>query len=77
MSEWQRIETAPKDGTEVLALLVYEGGACCVVATFVSGYEHVRDGWQSARSGHEYREGEIQWWMPLSEFPIDTHSPSG
>ncbi len=66
--EVQKIETAPKDGTDILALLVYGDTAMWVVAHWSHGYG--RDCWMSSRSGHEYPERHVQMWAKLPEKPM-------
>jgi len=68
MTEWQPIETAPKDGTRILAY-----GVC--------GYEDVagiatvkwhRGSWvcdPNEATEYDYEECKITHWMPLPEPP--------
>ena len=60
---WQPIETAPKDGTEVL---VWDDG--CVVAAFFG-----RLGWQLTQTGAYAEDADLYGapthWRPLPEGP--------
>ena len=65
MSEWQPIETAPKDGTKIIVFDHYDG---VVIARWrmrwpESGYE-----WIEA-TGEEYENYRPTHWMPLPEPP--------
>ena len=57
MSDWQKIETAPKDGTEVLA--------CEGSWVFIVGCD--RYGWVDNAAGEERSPTH---WMPLPEPPV-------
>jgi hypothetical protein len=63
MSEWQPIETAPKDGKDILILA--DGGECFVV--------YWNEGrWQFASYGKlRMCVGIANYWMPLPEPPKD------
>jgi hypothetical protein len=63
MSEWQPIETAPKDGTEILA---WDGSVRTTAVWWVPGKQ-----WSLVSPG-EYAEDSEVWpthWMPLPEPP--------
>lgn len=61
MSEWQPIETAPKDGNEILLWVVDLGARPAF-------WEN--DVWCSPVDGHTmYGNGEVSHWMPLPEPP--------
>lgn len=82
MSEWQPIETAPKDGTKVL--IVNDEGAIDV-AGYIEQWNE-RDEWvRKAKDGDVYRtvrEDRGYWgtgtaycpthWMPLPAPPVST-----
>lgn len=55
--DWQPIETAPKDGTEILT---YRGAGLMAVAAFVDGYWCIADGCDITSVTH---------WMPLPDPP--------
>jgi hypothetical protein len=57
--EWQSIETAPRDGTDVL-LWLHDAGACC-------GYYHYDRWW--ADNGDAIVDPTH--WMPLPRPPSD------
>jgi len=73
MSEWQPIETAPKDGTYVM---VSNGGGVWVArykGVFVSGWVPPIP-WQSMMLNHDHipsakRKGPPTHWMPLPPNP--------
>lgn len=70
MAEWQPIETAPRDGTEVLVFVmaprqpIQEEPDRCLVAYFSGKYgEEYWDSWErgfSVKATH---------WQPLPEYP--------
>lgn len=62
MSDWQPIETAPKDGTEVLA---WDGSYLWIVEYMTGTWLTPRDeGWMRLHVTH---------WMPLPEPPRQDH----
>ncbi len=66
MSEWQPIETAPRDGTRVLLYLVYRND--CLPPLNTEG-AHVDDygwHWMGKRANSAYRPSH---WMPLPKAP--------
>jgi hypothetical protein len=75
---WQPMETAPKDGTEVLLFLPYS-----VITKVWVGYyrkseqfDHGKltskhEGWSTAASGIIVSNPQPTHWMPLPEFPIE------
>ncbi len=74
MSEWQPIETAPKDGTAILGYAFYPlsfgGGRCAVV--YWDGDE---EEWDLVVKG-SYAEDGIwmpEYWMPLPAPPEKPH----
>lgn len=64
MSEWQPIETAPKDGTAVLGATtdLFDGG-CEVVF-----WDDDREMW-GTNDGPYFFKGRFTHWMPLPEPP--------
>lgn len=62
MSEWQPIESAPKDGTEVLVIGTYHNMLYSQPEMIVAQYKR---GWWSHRSVISH----VTHWMPLPEFP--------
>ena len=67
MSEWQPIETAPKDGTYILGFC-----AASVMIVYWSGAEEpteaVGDNWYERDTGFAL-DIELTHWMPLPAFP--------
>jgi len=65
VSEWRPIETAPKDGNDIL--LVHRNGTSMIVAFWDDeGTEMAR--WQTA-DGMAYHERWPGYWRPLPELP--------
>ena len=64
-SGWRPIETAPKDGTEVLMVFVFEDGETLHRVVRWDGSEMWP--WRDEYTG--YREGEAKGWMPLLPAP--------
>lgn len=73
MSEWQPIETAPKDGTEVLT---YREAGLMAVAVWVKYYPIWRGG---DESGWVVSDGAdlvgVTHWMPLPNPPSAEEKP--
>lgn len=65
LSSWRPIETAPKDGTEVLMVFVFEDGETLHRVVRWDGSEMWP--WRDEYTG--YREGEAKGWMPLLPAP--------
>lgn len=73
MSEWRPIETAPRDGTEVL--LLYAG--------LIDGDDLVINGWWDSVPGREFEatwehamgHGDADYWMPLPAPPTRADPP--
>lgn len=63
MSEWKPIETAPKDGTEIVALV---SGVPYIVSWTTHGKQHAEPWWRD-REG--YGLTEPTHWMPLPDPP--------
>lgn len=77
MSEWRKIETAPKDGTPFLAYWLrrytngerYEAGQPFVVASYHGG--RIFPSWIQ-------ENGDIPThWMPLPKPPVESNSGGG
>ncbi len=66
MSELRSIETAPKDGSEILAF----GGRRYDIVAWHTGHH---SGFWTARS---YLNFEPTHWMPLPEPPEQSHEPT-
>ncbi len=64
-SSWRSIETAPKDGSEVLMVFVFEDGEVLHRVVWWDGSEMWP--WRDEYTG--YREGEAKGWMPLLPAP--------
>ena len=77
MTEWQPMETAPKDGTRILAwcLGAYDGPA----ATAVSWHSTYKVWWQDPNEATEYDPDDMapSHWMPLPEPPAPTEQCRG
>jgi hypothetical protein len=75
MSEWQPIETAPKDGAEIL--LGFAGEKWIVQGRWVGDYK-ARDGawWALNNDPTDAWGGELYptHWMPLPSPPTPAHS---
>lgn len=70
MSEWQPIETAPKDGTGILVSFFNFNGLHSFIA--LAWYSESEEGWR-AMSEHGYGPMdtvEPNFWMPLPAPPI-------
>ena len=77
MSEWQPIETAPKDGTDVIVMYMHIETQCVFNAFYASEV----DGWEKRDVGWwSYEHGEVSrillngfmtptHWMPLPPPP--------
>lgn len=73
MSEWQPIETAPKDGTEIALWfpipdggLPYGGEAAMNAACICIGkWDEILDDWDV-----EHIDDEATHWMPLPPWPV-------
>jgi len=79
MADWQPIETAPKDGTEVLLWGPYCG--CPATAQWTGkAWAAYWDGWRVVEYmsdfGTDYREFDMPThWMPLPEPPTSLNEP--
>ena len=78
--EWQDIETAPKDGTEILALYLYKGHVPDYSIVRWENWGHGHGAWvawsdgqlvieSQTDSGTSYLEPFVTHWMPLPEPP--------
>ena len=65
MSEWQPIETAPKDGTSIL---VCGGVLSCVDMVSWQGGKK-RGGWHTEDGSCILHGGFFDYWMPLPDPP--------
>ena len=61
MSNWQPIESAPKDGTQVLGFDEFSGVCECV--------QYLKDEWVTTWDHEDF--GRISHWMPLPVPPTD------
>ena len=70
MTDWQPIETAPKDGTPILAWPCGDGwgGKFPYVVQWVPPNEHHDGLWREA-AGEQYDDFDPTHWMPLPEPP--------
>lgn len=69
MAEWQPIETAPRDGTDIL--VVWNAGGIQMVVGWDEDAEATINGrWAWATlDGPNYHENAFSHWMPLPEPP--------
>lgn len=74
MSEWQPIETAPKDGT---AILVWDGKLVYEAEWWDAWYaDSSKPGWMIANCDEEYGfYVKATHWMPLPTPPTDGPKP--
>lgn len=81
LSEWQPIETAPKDGTKLLLFVVQEPDDYCRAVGLPEGWSAIEVGEYSWHcSGHEHgwehpTAGSPTHWMPLPQPPHNHPSP--
>lgn len=72
MTDWQPIETAPKDGTAILAWPIWGGGFYSpegeTQIAYVMRWEERKSIWVEA-SGEEYMQCSPTHWMPLPPAP--------
>ena len=72
MTEWQPMETAPKDGTAILAWPICGGGFYSpegeAQIAYVMRWEERKSIWVEA-SGEEYMQCSPTHWMPLPPPP--------
>jgi hypothetical protein len=69
MSDWQPIETAPKDGTNVLVLWRY--GGCSVLFCRHDGF------WDDGDFNSSIPESDLTHWMPLPPPPTNSTPTKG
>ncbi len=71
MSNWQPIETAPKDGSKVDLWVIFENGGHRVTDAYWTGND--RRGWMLGSDGytqHQYTTRPVvTHWMPIPEAP--------
>lgn len=68
MSEWQPIETAPRDGTNILVWWSAEFH-CPVVAHYADKYENSGIGWKITGWGNVISRSSPTHWMHLPQPP--------
>lgn len=82
MNEWQPIETAPKDGTEILVFVPFVTGPAIVVVHWTDDGSSTRDdfedepdgeGWTEPHDGYVGMWDDASHWMPLPK-PPSSHS---
>lgn len=69
MSDWQPIETAPKDGTPIIVAFHGHGEDRVSIVSYSSGIG--RHAWDYINS----HDGQPQWWMPLPAPPHGMNGP--
>lgn len=72
---WHPIETAPKDGTEILAYIAYETWEKKIEIVYYDDsyrkHNKLKPSWVSARCVDGLEAGIPTHWMPLPEPPSD------
>ena len=69
MSDWHTMDTAPKDGTDILLLLNSVGAMVMIVASYCHDRSN-RDCWVwETLDGPLYHRDLPTHWMPLPELP--------
>ena len=68
--KWQPIETAPKDGTDILAFRPRPKRSSTVHGIISVRWSWLSDKWVSNWANKDV--GQITHWMPLPEPPTDT-----
>ena len=72
--KWQPIETAPKDGTEILLLIPLDWQSSTIIEPRIGKGRYVATGWFTCegwlnRLGQWVNEETPTHWMPLPEPP--------
>lgn len=68
MSEWQPIETAPRDGTQILVCFVPDMGRAIMVVEYDPDREGEGYPWVAAESA-AYHKNAVTHWQPLPAPP--------
>lgn len=68
--QWQPIETAPRDGTEIILGAWDEEGKFITVANarWVENYEATKEFWHDIEGS--FKQEDVTHWMPLPQPPI-------
>lgn len=69
MSEWQPMETAPRDGTQILAVLAYNTPAVSIIAW--PDYKGARQMWRRETKFGRQISVPVLCWMPLPAPPTE------
>ena len=69
MSEWQPIETAPKDGTPIIGLLEYPNDNVYINVKWIEEDKDGEAGWWSEWNG----KYDPVYWIPLPTLPKKKH----
>jgi hypothetical protein len=80
---WQRISTAPRDGSQIyVAVRASEQGAAEVdTVSWTASHASSENSWVATDSGPAttviYSDGELSGWMPVSATPDQPPEPPG
>lgn len=67
---WLPIETAPKDGTEILVIGVYDNGMPWAGSQFSNWHANGwNSGWLDLRDDEEVYFQNVTHWMPIPPYP--------
>lgn len=74
MTEWQPIETAPKDGTNII---LCQGARVTAGEWYSDRGDEDRDGWEGwmSQDGGFADDDPPEYWMPLPAPPSDSKEP--
>jgi hypothetical protein len=67
VTQWQPMDTAPKDGTTILAICEGENGPFIIAVWWQANVWYT--GWVSGGHRSDYEDRHVTQWMPLPEIP--------